>query len=442
MEANLSLKFIFLYFFLYILSFMHSNYLITKEGREYIEKGTPEKRLLDILKENQKISIKEIGNIFKEEAWIAINWAKKFGWIEIKDDLVVLKSIPNSFEVDDALKSLQQKKEIKKDILEILLKRKLIVEDKEDLLKKAEKQIKECVKSVTHELLVTGLWRNVNFTKYNVSIVGRKEYIGKRHPYMKFLMRIREKLVALGFKEMSSPTIELEFWNFDALYQPQDHPSRDWTQTYSLKFPREGKLPENKLVERVKKTHENGWITGSSGWRYKWSPFKASRLIPRAHATCCSARILASNPEKPSKYFAIRRCFRPDVIDATHAVEFHQCEGIIIDDSLSFREMIGILKTLTKELANIEEIRIKPDYYPFTEPSVELLAKHPKLGWIEFAGAGIFRDEVTMPLGVNSIVLAWGIGIDRLAMISLGLNDIRELFSRNLNWLREKEILI
>ncbi|MEM5835074.1 MAG: phenylalanine--tRNA ligase subunit alpha [Candidatus Aenigmatarchaeota archaeon] len=421
---------------------MQINYLITKEGKEYLEKGTPEKRLIEILKEREKISIKEINEIIKEEGWIAINWAKKFGWIEIKGNEIFLKSLPKSFEVDDALRSLYEKREIKKDVLEILLKRKLIIEDKEDVVKKAEKQIKDGVKFLTHELLASGLWRNLKFPKYNVSIVGRKENIGKRHPYMKFLIEIKEKLISLGFKEMSSPTIELEFWNFDALYQPQDHPSRDWTQTYSLKFPKEGKLPENELVERVKKTHENGWITSSTGWGYRWDPSKAARLIPRAHATCCSARTLANNPEIPGKYFAIRRCFRPDVIDATHGVEFNQCEGIVIDNNLSFREMIGILKTLTKEIADIEEIRIKPDYYPFTEPSIELLAKHPKLGWIEFAGAGIFREEVTIPLGVKDVVLAWGIGIDRLAMIALGINDIRELFTRDLKWLREKEILI
>lgn len=421
---------------------MQSNYLLTKEGKEYLEKGTPEKRLVEILKNREKISMKEIENFLKENSWIAINWAKKFDWIELKDGLIYLKNLPKTFEIDEALKNLVENKEIEKDVLEILLKRKLIVEDKEDVTRKAHKQIKEGIKVLTHELIASGLWRNVNFPKYNVSIVGRKEHYGKRHPYIKFLMKIREKLVSLGFKEMSSPTIELEFWNFDALYQPQDHPSRDWTQTYSLKFPKEGKLPESSLVKRVKETHENGWITGSTGWKYNWDPLKAAKLIPRAHATCCSARTLANNPEIPGKYFAIKRCFRPDVIDATHGVEFNQCEGIVIDKDLSFRDMIGILKTLTKEIAGIEEIRIKPDYYPFTEPSIELLAKHPKLGWIELAGAGIFREEVTVPLGVKDVVLAWGIGIDRLAMITLGINDIRELFTRNLNWLREKEILI
>ncbi|MEM5828649.1 MAG: hypothetical protein QW480_00150, partial [Candidatus Aenigmatarchaeota archaeon] len=82
---------------------MQINYLITKEGKEYLEKGTPEKRLIEILKEREKISIKEINEIIKEEGWIAINWAKKFGWIEIKGNEIFLKSLPKSFEVDDAL---------------------------------------------------------------------------------------------------------------------------------------------------------------------------------------------------------------------------------------------------------------------------------------------------------------------------------------------------
>lgn len=417
-------------------------YLLTEEGKRYLREATPEKRLINILKEKKRVEINSVKDILKEDATIGINWAKKFGWIEIKGKEIILIKIPEIFEIDEAIYKISKKLQVRKDIIEILLKRNLIKEEKEDITKKAEEQIKKGVKSLTPELIKSGLWRNITFQAYDISIVGRKEYIGKRHPYIKFLSSIRKKLVSLGFKEMESPTIELEFWNFDALYQPQEHPSRDWTQTYTLRYPKEGKLPSKELVEKVKSTHENGWITRSIGWRYKWDPLKASKLIPRAHATCCSARTLASNPEIPGKYFAIKRCFRPDVIDATHGVEFNQCEGIVIEKKLSFRDMIGILKTLTRELVGIDDIRIKPDYYPFTEPSIEVSAKHPKLGWIEFAGAGIFREEVTLPLGIKDVVLAWGIGIDRLAMIKLGVNDIRELFTKDLVWLREKEILI
>ena len=163
--------------------------------------------------------------------------------------------------------------------------------------------------------------------------------------------------------------------------------------------------------------------------------------MPRAHGTACSARQLAAGVDVPGKYFSIVRCFRPDVIDATHGVEFNQTEGIIIDDSLSFRSLLGVLKQFASEFAGAEEVKFYPDYYPFTEPSVQLSARHPKLGWIELGGAGIFRPELTEPLGVRQPVIAWGIGIDRLAMFRLGIRDIRELFSQDLNWLRNQVII-
>jgi phenylalanyl-tRNA synthetase alpha chain len=243
-------------------------------------------------------------------------------------------------------------------------------------------------------------------------------------------------------KPLEGPLIETEFWNFDALFQPQDHPARDWFSTFTLSYPKYGKLPKREIVERVKACHENGWKTGSTGWRYKWSHEKASRLMPRAHGTCLSARTLASLPEIPGKYFAIAKCFRPDVIDPMHHIEFNQVEGIVLGESLTFKHLLGVLKMFAEEIAGAKEVRFIPDYYPFTECSVQTSCKHPALGWIEIGGAGIFREEVTYPLGIKVPVIAWGLGIDRLAMFKLNINDIRELlYSRNLDWLRKVPIL-
>jgi phenylalanyl-tRNA synthetase alpha chain len=122
-------------------------------------------------------------------------------------------------------------------------------------------------------------------------------------------------------------------------------------------------------------------------------------------------------------------------------VEFNQIEGIILDESLTFRHLLGILKMFAMEIGGADEVSFLPDYYPFTEPSVQLSAKHPQLGWIELGGAGIFREEVTQPLGVKVPVIAWGIGIDRLAMLKLKINDIRQLFSQDLNWLRRTAVV-
>ena len=291
------------------------------------------------------------------------------------------------------------------------------------------------------DLIKTGMWRKVKIKPYNVEAVGKTLHIGKRQPYNRFLSSVRAKLVEMGFQEMTGPNIELEFWNFDALFQPQNHPSRDWTQTYSIKSPKEGSLPDKNIVERVKAAHENGWKTGSTGWGYKWDPKKAAKLMPRAHGTALSARTLASKPTIPGRYFSISRCYRPDVIDVTHGVEFNQTEGIVLDESLNFRSLLGILKEFAVEFAGAQKVKFLPDYYPFVEPGVQMSAKHPELGWVELGGAGIFREELTQPLGVNVPVHAWGIGIDRLAMFKLGIIDIRDIFTQNLELLRKQVML-
>ncbi len=373
---------------------------------------------------------------------IALSWAKKHGWVAIdKGKLVVVKK-PGKIDERDALKGVESGQAVGDKVLRILLGRNLVFKEREDSRKKAMKFIGKEVTTLSPELIKTGMWKKVKLKPYNVGARGEKKYPGKRQPYNRFLMQVREKLVQLGFAEMSGPIIETEFWNFDALFQAQNHPSRDWTQTYTLKKPRTGSLPPKNVVEKVKAAHENGGRTGSTGWGYKWDPAKAAQLMPRAHGTACSARQLSKGVNVPGKYFAIKRCFRPDVIDATHGVEFNQCEGIIIDESMTFDKMLGMLKLFATELAGAEDVRFYPDYYPFTEPSVQLSAKHPELGWIEFAGAGIFRPEMTEPLGVKQPVLAWGLGIDRLAMCKLGISDIRHLFSQDIDWLRRQKVTV
>ncbi|RLJ10205.1 MAG: phenylalanine--tRNA ligase subunit alpha [Candidatus Aenigmatarchaeota archaeon] len=412
-------------------------YNLTEEGKKYLKEGLPEINLVQIL--DKPLSLEEARKRVNNFG-IALQWAKKNGWVKIEDGKLVRVKIPKSYKIWDILKAFSEGKGLDEDSLRILLQRKLIRKESV-LVKKAEKYVGKEVTNLTPELIKTGLWRKVRFRPYNIDAKGKTIYPGKRHPYNHFLWLVRRKLVELGFKEMTGPLIEMEFWNFDALYQPQNHPSRDWTQTYSLKNPKTGRLPERELVQRVKASHENGWKTGSTGWGYSWDPEKAKKLMPRAHTTACSARRLASGIEIPGKYFSISRCYRPDVIDATHGVEFNQMEGIVIDESLTFKEMLGLLKMFAIEIAGAEKVRFYPDYYPFTEPSVQLSARHPEMGWVEFAGAGIFRPELTEPLGVDQPVIAWGFGIDRLAMYKLGIKDIRYLFSQDIQWLREQKVL-
>ncbi|MBS3170818.1 phenylalanine--tRNA ligase subunit alpha [Candidatus Woesearchaeota archaeon] len=427
-------------------------------GKKYQKEKLPERRLLEQLKDN-KLILSEI-NIPKEELNIAIGELKKKAAINLGKEVEITeqgkKLLTKEFLEEKLLKTLP--KELKdltdeeKLAYENLKKRKDIILTEEiktrtitltELGKKLtkEKLDLDLIETLTPKIIQDKSWENKSFRKYDIKTTVPRTYCGKRQPYMQFLNKIKFKLVQLGFKEISGPLIETEFFNFDVLFQPQDHPARTWTDTYHLKNPTQGKLPDDLVVNRVKHAHENGGRTGSTGWGYKWNIEIAKQLMPRAHGTAVSARKMVQGIEVPSKYFTIARVYRPDVIDATHLIEFNQMEGIVTDPSISFATLLGMLKHFAIEIAGAEEVKFFPDYYPFTEPSVQMSAKHPQLGWIELGGAGIFRPEITQTLGIDTPVMAWGLGIDRLAMFKLGIKDIRYLFSQDLKWLREARMI-
>ena len=291
---------------------------------------------------------------------------------------------------------------------------------------------------LTPEMIQSGDWKNVSFRRYDISIKPPRILIGRLHPYRAYLDGVRRKLLSLGFEEMKGPLVETEFWNMDALFMPQFHAARNIHDAYYVKEPVRSKAAEEPFFSKVAEAHASGGDTGSRGWRYEFSPERARRLILRSQGTALSARTLASGPDIPGKYFAVARCFRYDDVDATHAADFFQVEGIVLGESINFRSLLGLLKLFALEIAQSEECRFVPDYFPFTEPSVELQARHPSLGWIEFGGAGLFRPELTRPLGVDVPVIAWGLGIDRMAMVALGIDDIRDLFSTDLDLIRNE----
>lgn len=423
-------------------------YKLTEEGKLYLKKGLPERNLVKLLakSDNKSLSMEETGKKVKNFP-IALKWALERGWVQKKDETLILLKTPDETEEEKTLKNIG-KGEVEEEVLKVLTSRNLVAIITETYVKTEEaiKKAGNVIGELTHDIIRTGLWKGRKFKPVDVEAVKRldksKITPGKRQAYNKFLWEVRKKVVEMGFKELVGRTIVTEFWNFDALYQAQDHPSRDWAQTYSLKYPKSGDLPDKKIVEKVKATHENGWKTGSTGWGYKWDAKKASQLMPIAHDTAISPIILSSKElEIPGKYFQIVRCYRPDVIDAMHGVEFNQMGGFVIAKDLTFKHLLGLLKQFVHELIGPYEVKFTTGYFPFTEPSCEISVKHPELGWVESAGAGIFREELTKPLGIDLPVIAWGFGIDRLAMFKLKINDIRELFSRNLEWLKRQKVV-
>jgi phenylalanyl-tRNA synthetase alpha chain len=444
---------------------------LTTEGEIHAQNGLPERRLINaVVALGGKASLQEAAQeaeLEQQFAQIALGWTQRKKWatFDSKAGTLQVTSSPSEGSDEKLLSVLCTKEEVPVDKLsqelqaavEPLKKRKaILVEDKTQRLLELTQNGKQAIEAgaadltvgakevtqVTPELIIKGTWRNVRFQKYNIQAPVANVWPGKKHPYLSFLDEVRIKLVTLGFQEMTGTAVETAFFNFDALYTPQDHPAKELDGIYYIKNLQEGDISKYAdAVERVKVTHENGDQTGSTGWGYQYNKQEAQRLILRGHGTCLSARTLLSEGlQIPSRHFSIARVYRPEVVDKTHLSEFNQVEGIVVDENLTLRDLLGVLGKFAQEIAGADKIRFKPDYFPFTEPSVELSAYKEGFGWVEFGGSGIFRPEVTTPLGIKVPVIAWGLGVDRLFMMRAGLDDIRSIFSQDLDWLRRKQV--
>ncbi|MDQ7006200.1 MAG: phenylalanine--tRNA ligase subunit alpha [Acidobacteriota bacterium] len=298
-------------------------------------------------------------------------------------------------------------------------------------------EAREEVSELTTELLVSGRWKEVSFRAYDVSLPGRTPMRGKEHPFRRILEETRTAFLHMGFEETASPWVESAFWDFDALFQPQDHPARDMQDTFYVGRPATCGLPAEEWVERVRATHETGGSSGSMGWRYPWNRDLARRCVLRTHTTAATVRELARRPDPPRKVFCVGPVFRRETIDYKHLPVFHQVDGIVIDAQASFSALLTLLTTFYRKMG-FEKIQFRPAFFPYTEPSVEVFVwMESRKDWVEMGGSGIFRPEVTEPLGCKVPVLAWGLGLERLAMFRYGLSDIRELYLSHLDWLKE-----
>jgi len=439
---------------------------LTERGKDAVNRGLPEERLLDLLRTSGgSIPLSRVreSDLFSDKAELdaALGEARRAGWISFRksdgETIVELVSAPERSPLGEALRSVASGvQEIPAEAASRLRARGLVEEDEiaEFTLALTPLGVEVAhgrvpvvmeVAKLNRELIESGAWRKVRLKAYDVTLPPPTVYPGKSHPYVQFLEEVREILIGMGFEEVKSPIVEAEFWNFDVLFQAQDHPAREVHDSYQVAFPSQGAdlSKHSDLVEKVRKTHEHGWETGSRGWGYKWSFDIARRLILRSQTTAASARTLAGGLEIPSKIFAIDKVFRPETPDRTHAIEFHQCEGVVLAEDMNVRHLMGFLAEFAKQLG-FKEVKFRPAYFPFTEPSVEAYVKHEQLGWIEIAGSGLFRPEMLIPMGYDYPrvqALAWGIGIGRLAMIRLGLDDIRELHSQNLEYLRRASLV-
>lgn len=405
---------------------------LDKLGKKYLKEDLPERRFLNALKKPLTLEeIKKKANLDEQEVGFAIGYLKKKSWIELGKKISKTKNVKSETLEEKLLKKLSKNKlkisELKpeeKHALEALKKRKELVE--------IFKEISQKITITSKGKEVSKIPVKIKKRRYDVSSPVPKIYPGKKQAYRAFHDQVKKELISMGFEEMTGPAIESCFYNCDALFMPQDHPARGIHDLYFIDKKADSK-EFAKYLPRVKKVHEKGW-------GYKFDKEQSSKMVLRSQGTALSARMLA-NAKIPGKYFALAKCYRPDVVDPTHLTEFYQLEGIVLGENLNFRNLLSLLKEFCKKIAGTDKIKFMAGYFPFTEPSVEGFVYHKKLNkWIEILPGGILRPEVTKPFGINVPVLAWGIGFDRLFMIKEGIEDIRDLFSYDIEFLREGKL--
>jgi len=443
----------------------YTELVIRDEGRRWSREGFPERRLLQALNESggsftmadaaskTGLAPKEVGGCLR--FLVSRGWGKNergtlqalvnepgitpderlLGELGRRERAVVTDLQSDGFEVDEALKLLKGRSswcEVKEKV-----HRRLHLNEKGHKLLQAGLETLVEVSQLTPELIASGKWREVRLRAYDVTLAADPVHPGKQHPLQRILDQTRHVYLEMGFQEIVSSLAESAFWDFDALFQPQDHPAREMQDTFYLERPGEIELPESReMVESVRRAHEDGGDTGSIGWQYRWDDQKARKAVLRTHTTATTVRALATDPIGPRRVFSVGKVFRRETIDYKHLPIFHQVDGIVVDPDASFASLLGTLEAFYRKMG-FEQFKFRPGFFPYTEPSVEVFIYYEKRkDWVEMGGAGVFRPEVTEPLGCKSPVLAWGLGLERLAMLRYELKDIRYLYYPDTEWLK------
>ncbi len=428
---------------------------LTAEGKRYISEF-PEEALVKRLKSVKSEAASKIND------QIAFGWAKKNGWVAINNGVVSLTQegakiakgktdypmrllLAKLANASDAAQIASQQK----DKVRILGNRGLIQKKETSIISvslaqagakpEASTAARAEQGTLTKEMIKSGSWREQNFREYDVNAPTDVSYPARLHPLREFINVMRSNWLEMGFIEVSGPIIETAFWNFDALFSPQDHPTREMQDTFFLSNPKQLTIEDVELLNRVKKMHQ-------AGWKEEWSEQLAKAAVLRTHTTSVSARYMnrlaqAVGTNYPVKMFSIGPVFRNESIDYKHLAEFLNCDGIIVGDNLTLANLIYTLKSFYSKLG-MDEVRVRPSYFPFTEPSLEFFyydKEHDD--FIELCGGGIIRKEITKAMGLNKTVLAWGSGVDRLLLNQkiFGVDAIPMLYKNDISWLRSRK---
>lgn len=432
------------------------NAKLTAEGAKAAAEGVPERLVVDaVLAAGGRVALSDLSkSSVGAHANVAVGQLRKKKWAELEKTpagpVLVAAKRPEPDTQEKALAALAKGSTPPAPVLAELASRALVAitthtarklsltpEGAKHVPTHVEERIE--INAITPELLAQ--WREWSpqerakrhLRRFDVGIPAALPDGGKPHPLSSIIAEIRDVFVAMGFQQIAGNFVESAFWNMDALFIPQDHPARDMQDTFYLSTPASQAVGQD-MFERIRDVQLHGGQTGSTGWGGSFSKAESERALLRTHTTVTTLRHLAANPQGPQKIFGIGRVFRNEALDATHLPEFHQVEGILLEDGADFRMLLGVLREFYARMG-FADVKFRPSYYPYTEPSLDVAVKWNDR-YLELGGAGIFRPEVTRPLGVEGNVLAWGLGLERLAMMRLGLKDIRQLYLSDVDWLR------
>lgn len=410
---------------------------LTPEGQSYLRTGLPEQSVHKAAQAGKPIS-----SLSPPERSVGLPWASRNGWVKVEGGKLVPLSSPGPYALHSALAAISRGEKADGEALSTLARRKLITlsASKKVFLSPTAVQPEESapsgeVNALTRDMLLSGKWREASFRSYDVSAPAEVPSPAKRHAISRLKQRIGTIFSDMGFEEMGGSEMQSAFWNFDSLFQPQDHPARELADTFYLKesLPLPG---DSELVSRVKKVHEKCW--GGS-----WNEEVAAKGVLRTHTTAVSAQYLhgrCQSSKEPKKYFSIGKVYRNEATDYKHLAEFYQVEGIVVWEGATFRDLLGLLREFYRKLG-FDKIRFQPSYFPYTEPSLEVSVYFgKKKQWLELGGAGIFRPEVSIPLCDRYPVLAWGLSLERPLMLMSDMEDIRDFYRGNAGWLRKQKV--
>lgn len=441
-------------------------YTLTEQGKAYAHKGTPDLRLLHALNKEKTVTREKIltqTDITLQELGATLGRLKKLNAITVEQTAtgITITKGPGYQQAVDLEKNIAQALqqittpvhspdpmllenlrtlEQRRGTLEVTTKTKntITITAQGKAIAKTTTAGEAKTGRLTKEMIVSGTYKNASFRAFGLNDPVPNINGGRKHFVTQAIEYIKSIWLELGFSEMDGDYIQSAFWDMDVLFVPQDHPARAMQDTFYMEQTT-NLDKDKKILAAIKDIHENGGKTGSLGWRAPYSIQEAQKLLLRTHCTALSAKTLQTidTSKLPAKYFAVGKVFRNEAVDWSHLAEFHQVEGIVIDRNANFSNLLAYLKEFFGKMG-YPDVRIRPAYFPYTEPSAEIEVFNPKRDkWVELGGCGIFRPEVVVPLlGEDIPVLAWGIGMERIIVEEFGFQDLRDLYRNDLEQLQ------